>query len=200
MTLLTVINGVCDIVSLDRFDSVYGTNDPNAQTMVALAQEAGGEIARRADWRRLLKSLAVSASPELLPSDYQRLAPGGAVRGADGGCVRLVINDAQWAVVAAVGSQAPYCHLRGKEMLFSPAASAAGATIDYLSRNWVLGDPYEERDVFRADDDTTLFPERLLAKGLIWRWKRQKGLPFEDNLAEFEADLLQEINADRGAT
>jgi hypothetical protein len=84
-------------------------------------------------------------------------------------------------------------------MRLSPAASAVGATIDYLSKNWVLGDPYEERDVFRADDDTTLFPERLLAKGLIWRWKRQKGLPFEDNLAEFEADLLQEINADRGA-
>ncbi|OHV77973.1 hypothetical protein [Ensifer sp. LCM 4579] len=200
MTLLTVVNAACDIVSLDRFDSVYGTNDPNAQTMVALAQEAGGEIARRADWRRLVKSLAVSASPELLPSDYQRLAPGGAVRSADGGCIRLVTNDAQWAVVAAVGSEALYCHLRGKEMLFSPAAAAAGATIDYLSKNWVLGDPYEERDLFRADDDTMLFPERLLAKGLIWRWKRQKGLPFEDHLAEFEAELLQEINADRGAS
>lgn len=50
-----------------------------------------------------------------------------------------------------------------------------------------------------ADDDTTLFPERLLVKGVIWRWKRQKGLPYEDNLAEFEADLVQEINADRGA-
>jgi hypothetical protein len=199
MTLLTVINEVCDVVSLDRFDSVYGTNDPNAQTMVALAEEAGGEIARRADWRRMLKTLPVSASPELLPSDYQRLAPGGAVRMADGRCFRLVTNDAQWAVIAAVAPSEPYCHLRGKEMRLSPAASAVGATIDYLSKNWVLGDPYEERDVFRADDDTTLFPERLLAKGLIWRWKRQKGLPFEDNLAEFEADLLQEINADRGA-
>lgn len=51
-----------------------------------------------------------------------------------------------------------------------------------------------------ADDDRTLFPERLLAKGILWRWKRQKGLPFDDSLAEFEADLLQEINADRGAS
>lgn len=200
MTLLTVINAVCDIVSLDRFDSVYGTNDPNAQTMVALAQEAGGEIARRGDWRRMLKTIAISGTPELLPSDYQRLAPGGAVRMANGRCFRLVTNDAQWAVIATVASTEPYCHLRGKEMLLSPAASAGGAAIDYFSKNWVLGDPYEERDVFRADDDATLFPEHLLAKGLIWRWKRQKGLPFEDNLAEFEADLLQEINADRGTT
>ncbi|ASY69324.1 hypothetical protein [Sinorhizobium fredii] len=198
MTLLTVINKVSDIVSLDRFDSVYGTNDPNAQTMVALAEEAGAEIARRADWKRMLKTHAVSASPEILPADYQRLAPGGGVRAAAGGFFRPVSNGAQWAVIVGVGSAEPYCHLSGREMLFSPAGSSADATIDYVSKNWVLGDPYEERDAFRADDDTTLFPERLLKKGLIWRWKRQKGLSFEDNLAEFEADLLQEINADRG--
>ncbi|APG84901.1 hypothetical protein [Sinorhizobium americanum] len=200
MTLVTVINEVADIVSLDRFDSVYGTNDPNAQTMVALAEEAGAEIARRADWKRMLTTHAVSASPELLPSDYQRLAPGGAVRAADGHFFRPIANGAQWAVIVGIASAEPYCHLRGREMLFSPAAFAAGATIEYVSKNWVLGDPYEERDAFRADDDTTLFPERLLKKGLIWRWKRQKGLPYEDNLAEFEADLLQEINADRGVS
>jgi hypothetical protein len=200
MTLLTVINEVSDIVSLDGFDSVYGTNDPNAQTMVALAEEAGAEIARRADWKRMLQAHVVSASPELLPADYQRLAPGGPVRAADGRFFRPITNGAQWAVIAGVASAELYCHLSGKTMLFSPAASAADATIDYISKNWVLGDPYEERDVFRADDDTTLFPERLLKKGLTWRWKRQKGLPFEDNLAEFEADLLQEINADRGTS
>ena len=200
MTLLTVINEVSDIVSLDRFDSVYGTNDPNAQTMVALAEEAGAEIARRADWKRMLKTHSGSASPELLPADYQRLVPGGAVQAADGRLFRLVANGAQWAMVVGVASAEPYCHLRGQEMLYSPASSAAGSTIDYVSKNWVLGDPYEERDAFRADDDTTLFPERLLKKGLIWRWRRQKGLSFEDNLAEFEADLLQEINADRGTS
>lgn len=200
MTLLTVINEVSDVVSLDRFDSVYGTNDPNAQTMVALAEEAGAEIARRADWRRMLKAHVVSASPEILPADYQRLAPGGAVRAGDGRFFRLVTNGAQWAVIVGIASPERYCRVSGREMFFSPAAAAAGATIDYVSKNWVLGDPYEERDVFRADDDTTLFPERLLVKGLIWRWKRQKGLPFEDNLAEFEANLLQEINADRGTS
>ncbi|WP_026621290.1 hypothetical protein M728_001858 [Ensifer sp. WSM1721] len=200
MTLLTIINEVCDIVSLDRFDSVYGTNDPNAQTMVALAEEAGAEIARRADWKQMLKAHVVSASPEILPADYQRLAPGGAVRAVDGRFFRAVTNGAQWAVIVGVASAESYCRLSGREMFFSPATAAAGATIDYVSKNWVLGDPYEERDTFRADDDTTLFPERLLVKGLIWRWKRQKGLPFEDNLAEFEADLLQEINADRGAS
>ncbi|MGF6156352.1 hypothetical protein M2267_001595 [Ensifer sp. KUDG1] len=74
MTLLSAINEVCDIVALDRFDSIYGSIDPNAQTMVALAQESGEEISRRGDWRRLLKQQVAIISPMTLPADYQRLS------------------------------------------------------------------------------------------------------------------------------
>ncbi|HEV7306419.1 hypothetical protein [Ensifer sp.] len=200
MTLLSAINEVCDIVSLDRFENIYGSNDPNAQTMVALAQEAGEEISRRGDWRRLLKQHVAILSPSNLPGDYQRLTPGGAVRTASGICFRPIANSSQWAIVRGTESTQPYFFLRDSQVLFSPTAAGIGAVIDYISKNWVLGDPFEERDTLRADDDRTLFPERLLGKGILWRWKRQKGLPFDDSLAEFEADLLQEINADRGVS
>lgn len=200
MTLLSAINEVCDVVSLDQFASVYGSNDPNAQTMVAFAQEAGDEIARRADWQRMLSTHTASTSPENLPSDFQRMTPGGAVRTAAGDFFRPITNSSQWAVIVGVPSAQPYVFIRGQQILFSPAASAVGAIIDYLSKNWVLRDPGGPGDTLTADDDKTLFPERLLTKGIIWRWKRQKGLPYDDNLAEFEADLLQEINADRGAS
>lgn len=199
MTLLSAINRVCDIVSLSQFDSVYGSDEPNAQTMVAFAQEAGDEIARRADWQKLLKSHAAAASPETLPGDFQRLTPGGPVRTAAGVFVRPVTNSGQWAVIAGIPSATPYFFISGGQMLFSPAPAAASAVIDYVSKNWVLHDPDGTHASFTADDDTTLFPERLLVKGIVWRWKRQKGLAYEDNLAEFEADLAQEINADRGA-
>ncbi|HEV7321587.1 MAG TPA: hypothetical protein VGO04_23540 [Ensifer sp.] len=200
MTLLSAINEVCDIVSLDRFESIYGSNDPNAQTMVALAQEAGEEISRRGDWRMMLKQHVALTSPMNLPGDYQRLTPGGAVRTASGACFRPITNSSQWAIVRGTPSTQPYFFLLGSQMLFSPTAAGTGAVVDYLSKNWVLGDPFEERDTLKADDDRTLFPERLLGKGILWRWKRQKGLPFDDCLAEFEADLAQELNADRGAS
>jgi len=198
MTLLSAINEVCDVVSLDQFESVYGSNDPNAQTMVALAQEAGDEIARRADWQRMLATHTAAGSPENLPEDHQRMTPGGAVRTATGDFFRPITNSSQWAVIVGIPSVQPYFFVRGQQILFSPAASAVGAVIEYLSKFWVLHDPDGPQATLSADDDTPLFPERLLVKGVIWRWKRQKGLPYEDNLAEFEADLLQEINADRG--
>jgi len=200
MTLLSAINEVCDVVSLDQFESVYGSNDPNAQTMLALAQEAGDEIARRADWQKMLATHTAAASPEDLPSDFQRMTPGGAVRTASGDFFRPIINSSQWAVIVGVASTQPYFFIKASQILFSPAASAVGAVVDYLSKNWVLHDPDGPQATLTADDDTTLFPERLLVKGVLWRWKRQKGLAYEDNLAEFEADLVQEVNADRGAS
>jgi len=199
MTLLSAVNEVCDVVALSRFDTVYGSDEPNAMTMVTLAQEAGDEIARRADWQKMLKSLTVAASPENFPSNFQRLTPGGAVRTSGGAWVRPVTNSGQWAVIVGVPSTQPYFFMKGGQFLFSPASAAVSAVIDYVSKNWILKNVGGEASAWAADDDTTLFPERLLVKGIIWRWKRQKGLAFEDNLAEFEADLAQEINADRGA-
>lgn len=200
MTLLTAINQVCDVVVLDQFESVYGSDDPNAQTMVALAKEAGDEIARRADWQTLLKTGTATSNPYTLPADFQRLIPGGAVRTASGAFCRSVTEGSQWSVIAASASVQPFFFARGDEILFAPVSAAVSATVEYVSKNWVIGDPFAERDEFASDDDKTSFPERLLVKGIMWRWKRQKGLSYEDDLAEFEADLAQEVNADRGAS
>ncbi|MGT2444474.1 phage adaptor protein [Ensifer adhaerens] len=199
MTLLSAINEVCDVVSLDRFTSVYGSTNPNAQTMLALAQEAGDEIARRGDWQKMLKTETAVSSPLTIPSDYERMTPGGAVRTSAGDFVRPITNSSQWAVILAVPSSQPYFFIKGGQVLFSPTAAGTGAIVDYVSSNWIMKNVGGEAAAWSADDDTTLFPERLLVKGVLWRWKRQKGLSYDDNLAEFEADLVQELNADRGA-
>ncbi|MBD9592686.1 hypothetical protein IB270_07565 [Ensifer sp. ENS05] len=199
MTLLSAINEVCDVVSLDRFASVYGSVNPNAQTMVALAQEAGDEIARRGDWQKMLKTATAVSSPMTIPTDYERMTPGGAVRTSAGDFVRPITNSSQWAVIVGVPSAQPYFFIKAGQVLFSPASAGAGAIVDYVSRNWIMKNVGGDASAWTADDDATLFPERLLVKGVMWRWKRQKGLPFDDVLAEFEADLVQELNADRGA-
>lgn len=199
MTLRSVINDACDIVSLDQFDTVYGNVNPNAQTMLQFAQDAGDEIARRVDWEKTLKTATVPTSPYALDENFQRLITGGAVTTAAGDFVRPVSNGGEWTVIKQVPSSQPYFFIRGGKMLFAPASAGTGAVIEYVSRNWVLAGT-DEKSTFTADDNTFLFPERLLTMGLIWRWKRQKGLTYDDQLAEFEAALAFEIAADRGAS
>ncbi len=197
MTLLTAVNEACDVVALDRFTGVVGVNDDAALTMLALANEAGQEIARRADWQATLSTANIASSPSTLPTDFQRVASAGAVRASDGSPVRPVTDAGQWGVILTVPSTTKFFFIKAGQILFSPSSAAVSAKMDYFSRNWALAGstPIES---FTADDNTVRFPERLLVKNLIWRWKRQKGLVYDDNLAEFEADLAQEISADGG--
>lgn len=196
MTLKTIINNVCDIINLDRFDQVFGNDE--AQSLVRMAKAGGDEISRRVDWSKMLKTMAFAASPGPIPADFHRLIPGGAITTAAGEPFRPVTNGSQWAVLARVNTTQPYYFENGASFSFLPAAAGIGAQMLYVSRNWIKNGTTEKSD-FGSDDDEILFPERLLEKDVIWRWKRQQGLVFDDNLAEFEADLVQEIKADRGA-
>lgn len=198
MSIISAINAVCDVVSLDRFDTVAGNTNPNAQTMLEFAQEAGEEISRRGDWNRMLKTAPVDGSPYPLPEDFQRLVTGGGIVLAGGDFARPVMNAGEWSVIKTVASSRPFFYLRDGRVEFLPVSSNEGAAMNYVSKNWLL-DGNEERDTITSDDNKALIPERLLTKGVIWRWRRQKGLSYEDQLAEFEADLAIELAADRGA-
>ncbi|PWE57133.1 hypothetical protein DEM27_05695 [Metarhizobium album] len=196
MTIKSVINNACDILALDRFDTVYG--NPKAQPLLRMAKEGGDEISRRVDWSSMLKTAAFAVSPAPIPNDYQRLIPGGGINTSAGEPIRPVTNGSQWAVLARVGTAQPYFFEGYTTFSFLPASVGVGAQLLYVSRNWIKSGT-SEKDDFGGDDDQILFPERLLEKNIAWRWKRQQGLVYDDNLAEFEADLVQEIKADRGA-
>lgn len=196
MTIKDVINNVCDVISRDRFDTVYSNED--AQVLMRLAKAGGDEIARRVDWSKMLKSATLGGSPAPIPADFQRLIPGAGVTTAAGDMVRPVTNGAQWAVLSRVATTQPYFFEGNGVFTFQPASAGSGAQILYISKNWVKSGS-TEKDTFSSDGDELVFPERLLEKNIIWRWRRNKGLVYDDNLAEFEADLVQEIKADRGA-
>lgn len=200
MSLKTAVDSVCDAVNIDRIDAVYGGPDPSAAVFLELAQEAGDEIARRVDWQVLLSSKTFSASSEQLPPDFQRVVPGGGLRTAAGLFIRPVTNSAQWAVIATSVSAQPFYFVSAGVVQIAPVAAAIGAVLDYVAKTWVVTGGGARKAAFSADDDGFVFPERLLVKNIVWRWRRQKGLAYDDQLAEFEADLAQETSADRGVS
>jgi hypothetical protein len=196
MSLITAVNEVADLVSLDRFSAVAGSGTDDAKTMLALAQQAGEEIAHRVDWNKLLN---VASAPYTLPEDYHRPVPGAAIVTALGVFVRPITNTGEWATLRQVGSSQPYFYRSGGTIDIVPASAAANATLNYVSGNFVVQGS-NLRPAFTTDSDSTVFNEDLLVKNMVWRWKRQKGLDYVDDLAEFEAILASEIKADRAIT
>lgn len=194
MTAQTVMERVVTACGVDRVATVAGA-DFETRQFVAEINAAGQDIALRAEWSRLFKTVPVTIGTTSfpLPADFREMAESGAVTTASQP-VRVVVMPEQWAFLSQYPSGQLYCHLQGGNLLFSPALPQA-ASVTYLSRNWVAGD----KEAVTDDGDTFNIPEGLLALGAVWRWKRAKGLPYDDQLAEYEADLEAHLKADRGA-
>ena len=197
MTAEAILTNILLEIGLDRPSPQLTSGDYEIRQIKAFMNAAGKDICRRAEWSRLYRELVVpgNVSAMALPDEFQEMAEKGAVRLNKSGFhpVRPIIAPEQWDFLSSRPSIQPFYHLAGGEILFSPALDSGGAKIRYVSKHWV-----NNKAEITQNSDHLLIPERLVEKGTIWRWKRQKGLPYDDILAEFEADLIAEIKADRG--
>lgn len=197
MTVETVLENVLIEIGLDIPGAQISSNDFQIRQIKAHMNAAGKDIARRGEWSRLYASLAVAggSSSVALPADFYQMAETGSVTTNDAAKthIRACVAPEQWAFLQNRPSTQPFYHLTQGQIHFSPAIPAEGAIIRYVSRHWV-----GSAKVVAQNGDELKIPESLVEKGTIWRWKRQKGLPYDDILAEFEADIIAEIKADRG--
>lgn len=198
MTIETILPSILTECGIDVVSPQINASDYQMRQILEVMNAAGRDIASRTEWAKMSKTLTVAASVSevAVPADFQEMAEGGAVvtGGSTFSPIRPVISPSMWQMLSKTASSQPYYHLDGGNIKFSPATPTDGASVRYVSKNWLSGD----KSAVTANTDVTLFPENLLARGTIYRWKRQKGLPFDDLMAEFEADLETAIKADRG--
>jgi hypothetical protein len=79
-------------------------------------------------------------------------------------------------------------------------APVAGEEVKYfyMTAKWALDREGTAKAAFDADDDTFRLPEKLLELCMIWKWRAAKGLPYAENLTDYEDAKEKLIAADRG--
>jgi len=194
MTLLLICQALAKNVGLAVPDQIVGS--PRREWIEAreFASEAGRELARRVDWSALAKITSITgvgvSTAHALPADFGRLQRGVTVT-SNGQIVRPLTR-AEWNTLTQVEGDPRYFLLENDTISFWPfLATGAVAQVRYQSKNWLPAG-----DAFTADDQTTVLDENLLVMGLIVRWRRQKGMPFEDFEAEYEAALRDNAGFD----
>lgn len=186
MTLLEICQALAKNVGLAVPSSIVGSNDRNAVEALQLANEAGAELADRVDWSALTVATTFAGTGAntayALPSAWLRPAIGG-VRYS--GAVLRTLTGAEWGTITAATGAPRYCYISGRTIRFYPYPQV-GMTVNarYQSNEWA-----STGSQFLADDATPLVPSDVLVKGLIARWRRQKGMEFQDQEAEYEATL-----------
>ena len=108
-----------------------------------------------------------------------------------------MVSDGTWEEMKAwgsVGAQRYYRKVSNTLEFYRPAPAGAIIKVAYVSKNWIVGSKAIWTDEV---NDTPVFPSQLIRFGLIYRWRKQKGLRFEDEQAEYEAILARAIGDDR---
>lgn len=187
MSLLTVCQALAKNVGLSVPDQIVGSSFREWQEALQYANEAGRELARRVDWGALAASTTLTGTgadvAHSLPSGFDRLQRGVTVR--YGTAVVRPLTRPEWNTLVMAEGEPRYFLLEDDTIRLWPyLANADTATVNYQTANWV-----NSAEAYTADDQTADLDEHLLTMGLIVRWRRQKGMPFEDFEAEYEAAL-----------
>ena len=198
MTLLSAMQNVAKNVGVKQPLSITGNNTGDAVKLLQFANEAGDELARRVDWHQMRKTVSVVGTgfPALLDirPDYARMVQGLSVI-HNGEPVRGGLTADEWNSLPERMGAPRYYQTVGQKIGFYPYLEE-GATVGvtYISTGWTSAG----KSAFTNDDDTTLFPERLLEMGTVWRFKRHISADYSDYLAEFESALNDFAAADGG--
>lgn len=209
MTLKTILDEVCDEIGIGRPTTYFGNTDPTARQLVALAQTEGKDLARRTRWENLVREVTHVTLAAEDQGAIATLAPG----------YRSFINRTQWnrskqwvmngpdtpqiwqmrKATANTGTFNNF-RLRGGRLLITPAAPA-GETIafEYNSLYFCEAGSGTDQTAWAADTDLPLLDEFLIKLGLIWRFRRAKGLDYGEAFALYEARVVDAIGQDGAA-
>jgi hypothetical protein len=210
VTVLSVITSFCERTLLTVPTSVMGTTDPQIKQIRALLEEEGIDLAARGSWQ----GMTFEASHTTVATEDQGAISTIATNGfnyiknktiwdrTDRLPVLGPMDAAEWQAMKAVVTTGPRYRfrIRGGKLLVNPTPAAGHSwNFEYVSKNWILGaDGTTYKQYFTLDTDTILLPETLVLMGLRWRWKKEKGFDYAEDLRSYEMQVKDAGGRDGG--
>lgn len=207
MTVLSVARNACLLLGLDQPDTLMSNTDREYQELARQVNDTARMIAEDYDWQLLQKinPYAGNGSAEAfdLPSDFDRMPEGANIWSSrwSWGLNKISSTD-QWLEMLVV----PYTFVSGNWIIYGGQfhilpimPSTDNVKFFYVSNLIVRASGGSFKTAFTADDDSFRLDERLLELGIIWRSKKDKGLPFENAKAEYDSYKNQKTKHDGGA-
>jgi hypothetical protein len=181
-----------------------GQNAQLEQELCDLVNEVAIDVAKYQDWQALTKIANISGGTEIdLPDDYDRMILNADIQqSANWVWGYYHISDINEYIYRTNSGWAPYPGgwiLFENKLHFSPAPTG-NAQFPYISANWALDMDGTPKPQFTADTDSFALPERLLALGLVWRWREMKKLDYTGDPDAFIKALDEYAGKDAGSS
>lgn len=162
------------------------------------------ELLQRHDWAAVTTTTAFTGAGGsfALPSDFLRVssADNSVYETSPNRRAVLPIPDrGDWTETETwnwTGAQR-YFRLQSSTIEFLAALpDSAEVKMAYVQTTWITETGDTRSAVWDDANDASRIPGHLLQLGLIWRWRRHKGLVYADRKAEYESELARAIGDD----
>jgi len=170
--------------------------------------ETVDELLERVDWPSPIATDTVISGTGVetysLPSDFKRLTrdPLSVYETTTTRRAAVPVStNGEWTFIKDIGSAGGnrYYRTAGDEesgytiSFYRYPATGDSITVSYISKNWLklsgtAGSAWTDVAA------TLMLPKRLIKEGVIWRFRRRKGLPYADRMNEYEAVLARMRN------
>lgn len=200
---------VADRIGIPRPTTLVNSTQKDARQLLAIATKVAEDLAD-IDWPILLKFVTFTSVATQFQKDLPDIAPDlpgdnprviGETLWNFSNAVFTVgpLSAQEWQFQQVRAAAAPYQRFQlrlnpatGNMALYYDVAPTAGQThgFAYYSANWAkpAGASPTLASAFAADTDGTLWPDKLIAQGIIAYWKREKGLAYQEDMADYEED------------
>lgn len=208
MTTLSVIQDACTSgIALEKPTAVFGSTTREHIELASLINEAGYMIADAHEWQTLNRIATITGDGTdedfILPTDFSRMLDKSQLWSSSLETPLTPISDRdEWLGldVQAFDFVINAWIIYGNEIHIKPAlASAVTVKYFYQSHHWARSAASANIDQFSADTDTFRLSERLLKLALIYKWREMKGLPYAENMADYQDLLAKLIARDKGS-
>lgn len=208
MTLLTIVQKAAARAGWENIPSSAISNTStdalSIQQMIAFAQDGGDDAQERAGWVRLDRSATFTGDGTTtlwtLPADWVRFSPGdkapySPLVSSKYPLLPLLgpVNTEELNQLKALPASTvrPVWRIVGTSIELWPAISAGEIiTFSYYSSYWILASNGTTRKAeWSVDTDTSLIPERLIQKYILWRWMASKGFDYAEAFRDYEMAL-----------
>lgn len=196
MTFLTLAQDAADECGVGRPAMIYAGTDATARRLRVLAQREGRSLAKL-NWPVLRKektftSLAQETQTAAVASDLSRFVDRTfwnrtATRPFAGPLTPQEWQDLKARTGAGMTDSFTY---RGGNILMQPTPTAGHTcAYEYYSTNWCQSSGAVAQSAWAADTDTGILSEDLMSRGLVWRFKKASGMAWENDLADYVAEV-----------
>jgi hypothetical protein len=205
MTLLTMVQDACALISLPAPNTVVSNSDNAVRILLAAVQREAKELARGWTWQRLQRTatfntVAQAVQTSSLPADFDgRLLANTFWNNSRNWGIEGPLDPQEWQRRIRSVGQGPYTawRLAGNAIELAPVP-IAGETCSfaYITKNVCASAAGAEQATWTNDSDVGLLDEELMLLGLIWRFKQSRGMDYAEDMQTYQMQVTQAMSRD----